>query len=78
MATYVKSNIENGHLCFSSTWDYIDIVIVEIAEVTLSNIYKPPATTSPLHYRTATTPSCLPWRLATTLSGDKNKMIKTE
>ena len=44
VATYVRSNIENVHLCSTLSDNNIHEVTVQIGELTIHNIHKPPAT----------------------------------
>ncbi|XP_072395286.1 uncharacterized protein [Diabrotica undecimpunctata] len=46
-ATYVKEDIENASLISTSTDDCIYNVVIKIANITVSNIYKSPATSWP-------------------------------
>lgn len=47
LATYVRSSIEDVHLCSTSSDENIHEVAINIGELTISNICTPPATTWP-------------------------------
>ncbi|VEN49328.1 unnamed protein product, partial [Callosobruchus maculatus] len=49
VATYVRTNIENASLLSTSIKNNIHEVTVKIGNITITNIYKPPAITWPAH-----------------------------
>ncbi|KAG5898137.1 hypothetical protein JTB14_033994 [Gonioctena quinquepunctata] len=49
VATYVSTNIENASLLSTSTENNIHEVTVKLGDITIANIYKPPALTWPAH-----------------------------
>ncbi|XP_072381681.1 uncharacterized protein [Diabrotica undecimpunctata] len=49
VATYVRNKIENAHVCSTSDINNIHTVTIQIGEITISNIYKPPAVLWPPH-----------------------------